>query len=99
MGVPRTTKDGKTYKTQHYANGTPAINPKFPDIAGLVKYGHSRGLKMGWYENGCACGEKIELTINYEGDVKLLHDFGFFFATWIDNARRAGISRHTRNRS
>ena len=25
--------------TQHYVNGTPAINAKFPDMAGLVKYG------------------------------------------------------------
>ena len=24
-------------KTQHYANGTPAINAKFPDMAALVK--------------------------------------------------------------
>jgi hypothetical protein len=68
-------------KTQHYANGTPAINNKFPDMvrerppcgrypsqsctvtlacdspyvqykpleqAGLVSYGHSQGLRMGW---------------------------------------------------
>ena len=43
MGV---TVSGR--KTQHYANGTPAINAKFPDIGALVKYGHSKGLKMGW---------------------------------------------------
>jgi len=33
--------------TQHYVNGTPAVNAKFPDLAGLVKYGHSKGVKMG----------------------------------------------------
>ena len=47
------------------------------DMPGLVKYGHDKGVKMGWYENGCACGEHVELAINYEGDVKLLHDFEF----------------------
>ena len=69
------TVDGR--KTQHYANGTPAVNAKFPDIAKLVKYGHTKGLKMGWYENGCACGEHVALDKNYEGDIKMLHQFGF----------------------
>ena len=63
--------------TQHYINGTPVINTKFPDMAGLVDYGHSKNLKMGWYENGCACGERIEKHINYVGDVRSLHAFGF----------------------
>ena len=36
--------------TQHYLNGTPATNPKlYPDMKGLVDYGHKKGLKMGWY--------------------------------------------------
>jgi hypothetical protein len=78
QGVPHLNpRTHKPYNTQHYANGTPAINSKFPDMPGLVTYGHSKGLTMGWYENGCACGEHVELPINYEGDVKLLHDFGF----------------------
>jgi hypothetical protein len=64
-------------KTQHAANGDPVINKKFPDMAGLVKYGHTAGLKMGWYENGCACGERHALEINYEGDVRQLHAFDF----------------------
>jgi hypothetical protein len=29
----------------------------------------------------CACGERKALDINYEGDVKLLHTFGFDGAT------------------
>jgi hypothetical protein len=41
------------------------INKKFPDMAGLVQYGHGKGLKMGWYENGCACGERVALPQNY----------------------------------
>ena len=64
-------------KTQHYANGTPAINAKFPDMGALVAYGHSKQLRMGWYLNGCACGEHVELAKNYKGDIQSLHDFGF----------------------
>jgi alpha-galactosidase len=64
--------------TQHAAGGNPVINTqKFPDMAGLVKHGHDAGLKIGWYENGCACGEKKALMQNYEGDVRQLHAFGF----------------------
>ena len=64
-------------RTQHYVNGTPAIEPQFPDIKALVDYGHAKDLLMGFYENGCKCGEHEGLEINYEGDVKMLHDFGF----------------------
>jgi len=64
--------------TQHAANGNPVIDTaKFPDTAGLVKYGHDQGLKIGWYEIGCACGERHALPQNYEGDVRLLNSFGF----------------------
>ena len=45
--------------TQHDAEGNPVIDKKkFPDMAGLVKYGHSKHVRMGWYQNGCACGER-----------------------------------------
>ena len=63
--------------TQHFASGNPVINSKFPDMDGLVLYGHARGLKMGWYENGCACGEREEVLKNYEGDVRMLHALEF----------------------
>ena len=63
--------------TQHDAKGNPVVNAKFPDMAALVKYGHDAGLKMGWYENGCACGERKALMANYEGDVRMLHSLGF----------------------
>jgi hypothetical protein len=53
------------------------INPKFPDMGGLVEYSHARGIKMGWYENGCACGERHALDINYQGDVRQLNKLGF----------------------
>ena len=63
--------------TQHDAAGNPTINAKFNDTGALVAYGHAKGLEMGWYENGCACGERHELEINYEGDVRNLNGFGF----------------------
>ena len=35
--------------TQHFVNGTPAANPvTFPDVKGMVDYGHKKGVKMGW---------------------------------------------------
>ena len=37
--------------TQHYVNGTPAVNNKFPDLASLVKYAHDRKVEIGWYQN------------------------------------------------
>ena len=35
------------------------------------------GVKMGFYLNGCSCGEKTEHLINYEGDVALTFALGF----------------------
>lgn len=64
--------------TVHYVNGTPAVNPqRFPDMPGLVAYGHSVGVKMGFYLNGCGCNEKVERRINYEGDVRATVAWGF----------------------
>ena len=34
-------------------------------------------LTQGWYQNGCACGERDEKDINYEGDVASLFSHGF----------------------
>lgn len=68
--------------TQHYLNGTPATNPQlFPDMKGLVDFGHSKGLKMGWYFNGCGCAEKrmpaSGWDVVYEGDIRALADMGW----------------------
>jgi alpha-galactosidase len=63
--------------TQHDAHGFPVANAKFPNLKSLVDYGHAAGVAMGWYLNGCACGEKEELLINYQGDVQKLHEYGF----------------------
>ena len=38
--------DGRSRGSFHYPNGTPAVNvARFPDMKGLVDYGHSKGLK------------------------------------------------------
>jgi alpha-galactosidase len=64
--------------TQHDAQGNPVIDTnKFPDMGSLVKYGHDHNVKMGWYLNGCACGERTEKMINYQGDVRNLAKLGF----------------------
>ena len=56
--------------TQHDAQGNPVVNTaKFPDIGGLVKYGHDHGLSVGWYEHGCACGVRLSSV-------------SFLFASW-----------------
>jgi len=75
----------------HYANGTPAIDAaRFPDMRALVEYGHSKGIKMGFYLNGCGCHETVEKRINYEGDVRATVAWGFD-AVKID---RCGAASH-----
>ena len=63
--------------TQHGPGGRPTVAGTFPDMAGLVGRVHALGLKAGWYLNGCKCGEKTALPINYEGDIAALDQFGF----------------------
>ena len=63
---------------QHDELGFPMVNSdKFPDLKWLVDYGHRAGVQMGWYLNGCACGERKERAVNYQGDVQRLHEYGF----------------------
>jgi hypothetical protein len=64
--------------TQHDAHGNPVINTyRFPDMKSLVQYGHAAGVRMGWYQNGCACGERVEKDVNYRGDIRQLTALGF----------------------
>jgi len=62
---------------QHDQAGLPTIDPKFPDMAGMVQKLQDLGLSAGWYLNGCKCGEHVELEKNYEGDIRSLSKFGF----------------------
>jgi alpha-galactosidase len=64
-------------RTQHAADGRPVVEKAFPDLSALVASGHKQGLRMGWYLNGCKCGEHVEKSINYQGDVASLHELGF----------------------
>ena len=69
------------HKISRHGNINDCVSWSTPTVAcfqaGLVTYGHAAGLKMGWYENGCACGERRALEQNYVGDVRLLHSLGF----------------------
>ena len=63
--------------TQHDAQGNPTIDAAFPDTGKMVQQIHALNLSAGWYLNGCKCGEHVEKTINYEGDIRKLHAFDF----------------------
>jgi hypothetical protein len=66
-----------TNNTMHDHAGNPIIDTKiFPDMKGLVDYGHSKGVSMGWYLNACGCTEQ-DILLNYEGDIKMLFELGF----------------------
>ena len=57
-----TAADAPGY-VQHDARGNPVVNTtRFPNLSGLVAAGHSKNLKMGWYLNGCKCGEGKSIT-------------------------------------
>ena len=66
-----------TTKTAHDANGNNMIDTtKYPDMAALVKYGHGKGVRVGWsLNNGNA--EPSCLDINQEGDIRNLKQLGF----------------------
>jgi hypothetical protein len=64
--------------TQHDTQGRPTVNlTRFPSMKSMVNYGHSKGLEVGWYQNGCKCAEKQDVPLNYKGDVESLFEFGF----------------------
>jgi alpha-galactosidase len=64
--------------TQHDATGLPVTHTRsFPDLRRLTDRAHGRGLTVGWYQNGCACGESVEELRNYEGDVTAALALGF----------------------
>ena len=48
---------------------------RFPDLKGLVEYGHSLALQVGFYLNTCICMEKGRTY--FEQVVKFMHEMGF----------------------
>jgi hypothetical protein len=68
-----------------FPSGTPLVNvSKFPSLKGLVDYGHSKSMKMGWYDNNCICMDEYTLQSNaawaemcYAGDMAQVVAAGF----------------------
>ena len=62
----------------HDDNGTgwPNVDVRrFPDMSGLVKYGHDLGLRVGSYLNNCICAEGGRSPTHYAQDVAwLIHN-------------------------
>lgn len=55
----------------------------------MTDYGHSLGLKVGWYGNNCICKEhylknETEIQNHYVGDAQAHIDYGFD-STKLDN--------------
>lgn len=68
----------QTKHETHDPHGVPQVNTeRFPNMEGLVNYGHAKGVQMGFYLNGCGANERVEKRINYEGDVKATLAWGF----------------------
>jgi len=53
------------------------INQGFDYMDSLVKYGHSKGVAMGWYMAGCKCWDRDKRDIDYAGDVDALIKYDF----------------------
>jgi hypothetical protein len=68
-------RDGRcTWHNQ--TDGTPMIDTlKFPDLKGLVAYGHSLSLQVGFYLNNCICMEKGRTY--FAEDVAFMHEMQF----------------------
>ena len=76
-------KCGAGYKgSYHTEAGVPIVDEtKFPDLGGMVEYGHAQNLTVGWYANNCVCSEHgfsdEEVNLQIEGDVKAAVKFKF----------------------
>eukprot|EP00039_Didymoeca_costata_P027722 m.19038 g.19038 ORF g.19038 m.19038 type:complete len:663 (-) comp6470_c0_seq1:97-2085(-) len=75
-----------SWHTSDADGGKPVVNlEKFPDMKGLVDYGHSLGLKVGGYLNNCVCmeggdppmGLHCTSPTHYEQDVEFIVSTGF----------------------
>ena len=59
-----------------------------------MDHGHGLGLEVGWYQNGCKCPSPRDLPLNYEGDIKSLHDFGFDAVKMDDCGMQKNMTRY-----
>ena len=59
-------------------NGFPVVNSTlFPDVPGMVKRAHDKGLGINWYMNNCRCNEQNPYPANEANDVAWLIGNGF----------------------
>ena len=70
------------------ATGQPRVNTTlFPSLGGMVKHGHSLGLKVGFYQNNCRCHECQnhdtcwDENAHYAQDANLTMSRGWYFST------------------
>ena len=68
----------------HAKSGAPLWNTTtFPDPAAMVAKGHSLGLKVGWYDNNCICGEgsarlpAAQAALDVQGNVDYIKQVQF----------------------
>jgi alpha-galactosidase len=66
----------------HTKKGDPIVDEtKFPDLGGMVSYGHARNLTVGWYGNNCVCSEhgfsKEDVELQIKGDVNATLKYKF----------------------
>jgi len=71
--------------TFHGPDGRPILNTtKFPDLKGMVAYGHKAGVRMGWYDTNCMCCDEYHINQNetyaqlaYKADIQMLRNADF----------------------
>ena len=66
------------------ASGKPLVNTtRFPDMRAMVQFGHALGLKVGFYDNNCICGEggahlnASQIAKDVAGDAAFVGAMGF----------------------
>jgi len=62
----------------HDPNGNPVVNTtRFPDLKAFSDSVHAMGLKSGWYQNNCWCGERGKQPAHVKQDVNATVAFLF----------------------
>lgn len=75
----------------HDENGHPLVNKtRFPDMKGMVGYGHRLGLKVGWYINNCICGEGAARLPPEQVHRDVVGNAAFVTATGFDGVKADG---------
>eukprot|EP01051_Picozoa_sp_SAG22_P010740 SAG22_NODE_983_length_6163_cov_8.370053_3_plen_131_part_00 len=69
---------GCSFHDDKDGTGAPVVDVRrFPDMPGLVKFGHGLGLRVGSYLNNCICAEGGKSPTHYAEDVAWLVGLGF----------------------